>query len=196
MKRNLFAMGLLIGCSFITYAKELHGASQPSLQDYSEGERWVWRYKGVTSQGDVRADGTDTKQIILANGALALKTAHAVVPLTTIVKPETSNTPRYKWPLEVGKKWKFEQHWTSEDGTQGMTSQNAEVVSFKEETVAAGTFMAYTIRYDGEISDSKGYKAATRDIHVYAPKLKTFIKLTQRQDNYEYIEELIEYSKN
>ena len=95
----------------------------------------------------------------------------------------------------VGKKWIFEEHWTSEDGTTGATIQDAEVLSFKEETVEAGTFMAYKIRYKGKITNSRGYSADTEDIHWYAPKLKTFIKLTQSQADYLYIEELVEYSK-
>jgi len=68
-------------------------------------------------------------------------------------------------------------------------------VSFKSEKVEAGTFMAYTIQYKGKISNSRGYSAATEDVHVYAPELKTFIKLTQKQDDYLYTEELVKYSK-
>ena len=59
----------------------------------------------------------------------------------------------------------------------------------------AGTFMAYTIQYKGKMMNTRGYSANTDDIHVYAPELKTFIKLTQKQDDYLYIKELIEYSK-
>ena len=55
--------------------------------------------------------------------------------------------------------------------------------------------MAYTIQYKGKISNSRGYSAATEDVHVYAPELKTFIKLTQKQDDYLYTEELVKYSK-
>jgi len=195
MKLSLLPFYTLLSLCVLVSAAECKEASQPSLEDYTEGEKWVWKYKGETSQGEVRADGKDTKKIILKDGELAMETANAVIPLTTIVKKETSDTPRYNWPLKVGKKWKFEQKWTSEDGTKGMTSQDAEVISFKEEAVEAGTFMAYTIRYVGEISNSHGYKAKTKDVIVYAPELKTFIKLTQSQDDYEYVEELIEYSK-
>lgn len=122
-------------------------------------------------------------------------TAPRTFPLSDIVKPVDSKTSRYNWPLQVGKKWTFEDHWESEDGTKGSTIQDAEVLSFKAETVDTGTFMAYTIQYKGKITNTRGYSANTEDIHVYAPELKTFIKLTQIQDDYLYIEELIEYSK-
>jgi hypothetical protein len=171
------------------------GALQPTLADYTVGEKWVWKYKGVTKAGEVRADGKDTKKVISKNGELFMVTAPRTFPLSDIVKPADSKTSRYNWPLQVGKKWTFEDHWESEDGTKGSTIQDAEVLSFKAETVDAGTFMAYTIQYKGKITNTRGYSANTEDIHVYAPELKTFIKLTQIQDDYLYIEELIEYSK-
>jgi len=168
---------------------------QPTLADYKDGETWVWKYKGVTKAGEVRADGKDTKKIISKNGELFMVTAPGTFPLTDIVKPIDSKASRYNWPLQVGKKWTLEEHWESEDGTKGSTIQDAEVLSFKAETVEAGTFMAYTIQYKGKITNTRGYSANTEDIHVYAPELKMFIKLTQIQDDYLYVEELIEYSK-
>ena len=168
---------------------------QPKLTDYKEGETWVWKYKGVTTTGEVRADGRDSKKIISQDGELFMQTAAKAIPLAVIIKPVESKTPRYSWPLQVGKKWTFEEHWTSDDGTKGATIQDAQVLSFKEETVPAGTFMAYTIKYKGKITDSRGYSADTEDVHLYAPEVKTFIKLTQTQSGYLYVEELIEYSK-
>jgi hypothetical protein len=40
----------------------------------------------------------------------------------------------------------------------------------------------------------RGCHADVEDIHLYAPLLKTFIKLTQKQSDYLYVEELINYS--
>jgi hypothetical protein len=168
---------------------------QPTKADYNEGEKWIWKYKGVTTNGEIRANGKDTKKIITQNGVLSMLTNTATIPIANIVKPNQSKTARYSWPLHVGKKWVFEEHWTSEDGTKGSTIQDAEILSFKEESVEAGTFMAYTIKYKGKISNSRGYSADTEDVYLYAPKLKTFIKLTQRQKDYLYVEELIKYVK-
>ena len=168
---------------------------QPTQADYTEGEKWVWKYKGVTTSGEIRADGEDTQKIINQNGVLHMLTESNTIPLVNIVKPNESKSARYSWPLHVGKKWTFEERWTSDDGTKGATIQDAEVLSFKEETVEAGTFMAYTIKYKGKITNSRGYSADTVDVHLYAPKVKTFIKLTQLQKDYLYVEELIEYSE-
>jgi hypothetical protein len=169
-------------------------AKQPTLKDYSLGEKWVWKYKGVTDKGEVRSEGEDTRKIVKMYYGLGMTIGKDTVPVSEIVKPEVSKTPRYKWPLKVGEKWKYEKNWTSQDGTTGKQSQDVEVLSFKEETVAAGTFMAYTIQYKGTVSNSRGYNAKTDEVWLYAPEIKNFIKMSQTQDDFLYNEELIKYS--
>ena len=195
MQRHFFVILSVVLLMFGSTAIGADVTQQPKLADYTVGEKWVWKYKGVTSSGEIRADGTDTKTIISKNNELFMLTARGPLPLSDIVNPVDSKKSRYNWPLQVGKKWTLEEHWESEDGTKGATIQDAEVLSFKAETVEAGTFMAYTIQYRGQIKNSRGYRANTEDIHIYAPELKTFIKLTQIQDDYVYVEELIEYAK-
>lgn len=169
--------------------------NQPTLADYQVGETWVWKYKGVTTEGEVRSDGTDKRIIVQMNEGLGMTISNDTIPLTDIVKVDESETPKYDWPLEVGKTWKYENNWTSQDGTTGAQNQNAEVLSYQAETVEAGTFMAYTIKYTGKTTNSRGYNAEEEEIWLYAPAVKTFIKLTQSQGDFNYVEELIEYSK-
>jgi hypothetical protein len=188
----LLALVLLSACNDSTKSSI---TNQPTLTDYQVGEKWVWKYKGVTTEGDVRSDGTDTREILSFNGALGMTIGKDTIPVTEIVKPEERETPKYDWPLEVGKKWKYENSWTSQDGTTGNQSQNAEVLSYQEETVVAGTFMAYTIKYTGKTTNSRGYSANETEVWLYAPAIKNFIKLTQNQGDFNYVEELIEYSK-
>ena len=168
---------------------------QPTLADYQIGETWVWKYKGVTTEGEVRSDGTDTREIVKTKGVLGMTIGKDTILLSEMVKPKESKTPKYDWPLEVGKKWRYENNWTSQDGTTGNQSQDAEVLSYQEETVEAGTFMAYTIKYTGKTTNSRGYSANETEIWLYAPAVKNFIKLTQDQGDFHYVEELIEYSK-
>lgn len=184
-------MSLFVSCGL----KNTEGAVQPTLTDYSVGEKWVWKYKGVTTEGEVRSNGTDTRKIVDFNGALGMTIDKDTVLVSDIVQPEVSETPRYKWPLKVGETWKYKKDWTSQDGTTGTQSQDVEVLSLKKETVGAGTFMAYTIEYKGTVSNSRGYNAKTNEVWMYAPEIKTFIKMTQVQDGFSYTEELIEYSK-
>lgn len=168
---------------------------QPTLADYQVGEKWVWKYKGVTTEGEVRSDGVDTREIVMADGVLGMTIGKDTVPVTDIVKKDESKTPKYAWPMEVGKKWKYENNWTSQDGTTGSQNHDAEVLSYQEEKVAAGTFMAYTIKYTGKTTNSRGYNASEEEIWLYAPAVKNFIKLTQAQGDFLYVEELIEYSR-
>lgn len=169
---------------------------KPVLSDYSVGEKWVWKYKGVSGEGEVRSNGTDTKTIVDFKGELGMTTENDTILVSDIVKPSTSKTPRFQWPLEVGKKWVYKSDFESADGaTKGKFIQDAEVISYKEVTVEAGTFMAYTIEYKGKITNNRGLNARTDDVWIYAPKVKNFIYMTQDQDGFSYTEELIEHSK-
>jgi len=188
----LIAVVILCACNDTSKSST---TNQPTLADYTVGEKWVWKYKGVTTEGEVRSDGKDTREIVSIDGVLGMTIGNDTIPVTDIVKPEESETPKYDWPLEVGKKWKYENNWTSQDGTTGNQSQDAEVLSYKEETVEAGTFMAYTIEYTGKTTNSRGYSANEKEVWLYAPVIKNFIKLTQNQGDFLYVEELIEYSK-
>jgi len=149
--------------------KKSNLTQQPTLEDYQIGEQWVWKYKGVTTEGEVRSDGTDTRTIVRMDEGLGMTIGNDTIPLTDIVKPDESDTPKYDWPLEVSKTWKYENNWTSQDGTTGTQSQVAEVLSYQEETVEAGTFMAYTIKYTGNTTNSRGYNADEEEIWLYAP---------------------------
>ena len=98
----LLALVIHIACNDTTKTST---TQQPSLADYMVGEKWVWKYKGVTTEGEVRSDGTDTREIVSFDGALGMTIGKDTIPVTEIVKPEVSETPKFDWPLEVGKKW-------------------------------------------------------------------------------------------
>ena len=185
------ALMMLSGCNNWTNPDF---TKQPTISDYKVGEKWVWKYKGVTTKGEVRSEGRDKREIVEVKGELLITIGKDTIPVTEIVKPEVSNTPKYDWPLKVGKKWVYEENWTSQDGTTGKQRLNAEIVSYKEEKVEAGNFVAYTIHYNGKITNSRGYNAVVDEVWLYAPKVKNFIKLTQKQDDFVYNEELVEYS--
>lgn len=195
MKRYLSIFTFLVLLTACDSPKKSDVTSQPVLADYQVGEKWVWKYKGVTTAGEVRSEGTDTRAIILNEGILSMATVKDTIPVADIVQKDESETPKYDWPIQVGKKWKYENNWTSEDGTTGSQNQLAEIVSYQEEEVEAGTFMAYTIKYTGKITNSRGYDADEEEIWLYAPSIKNFIKLTQSQGDFLYVEELIEYSR-
>lgn len=181
---------MMVSC-FKQHEKVTH---KPTLKDYTIGERWEWKYKGQSTEGEVRSQGIDVKEIVYKKGELGMTHNNDTILVSDLVKPNKSETPRFKWPLEVGKTWVYETDFTSAVGVKGKFRQNAEVISYKEVTVEAGTFMAYTIDYKGAITNSKGLNLKTDEVWIYAPKIKNFIKLTQEQDGFIYHEELIKYS--
>ena len=183
---------LLISCG----QHRVEQVNKPTMAEYSVGEKWTWKYKGQSSEGEVRSNGIDIKEIVDFNGGLGMTIGNDTLYLADVLKPTTSKTPRYKWPLKVGKKWTYKTEFTSADGSNtGTFMQDAEVVSYQKVTVEAGTFMAYTIEYKGEIKNSRGQSTKTDDVWVYAPEVKNFIKMTQIQDGFLYNEELVDYLK-
>lgn len=195
---NATKLVLILALSFLASCKsnpDKTSTQKPALSDYSMGEKWVWKFKGVSDQGEIRSKGTDTKTIVDFKGKLGLTVGNDTILVSEIVKPSKSKTPRFQWPLEVEKKWVYQSDFESADGsTKGKFIQDAEVVSYKEVTVEAGTFMAYTIEYKGKITNNRGLNTRTDDVWIYAPKIKNFIYMTQEQDGFSYTEELIEYS--
>ena len=60
-----FAVVILSACSNPTKSGI---TQQPTLADYQVGEKWVWKYKGVTTAGEIRSDGEDTREIVSSDG--------------------------------------------------------------------------------------------------------------------------------
>ncbi len=158
------------------------------------GEKWLWKWERSVD-GAVRAEGEDIQEVVAYNGELGLWNGADTVLLSSTLKPEQGPTPFRSWPLQVGKKWKYESEWENNEGTKGKTSQDAEVVAFEEVTVAAGTFRAYRIEYKGIVTNSRGFKGEMTDIWWYAPDLKTYVKHVNDDGYGLYTNELIGYSK-
>ena len=167
---------------------------KPTLNDYEIGEKLTWDWRRSVD-GKVRAQGEDYREVVKFKNTLGFYYGNNdTIKIATTLNKEPSKTPRYNWPLKVGKKWKYEVKWSNDEGTTGKTSQDAEVVSYDEVIVAAGKFMAYKIEYKGRISNSRGYDAEVEDVWWYAPAIKSYIKHTQNDGEGLYINELIKYS--
>ena len=169
-------------------------SEQPILSDFKIGEKWTWKWQRSVN-GKAQAQGDDYQEVVKYKNTLGFNYGKDTVKIETILNRKPSKTPQYDWPLKVGKKWKYEMEWENNEGTSGKTSQDVKIVSFKEETVAAGKFMAYKIEYKGRISNSRGFDGKLVDVWWYAPAIKTYIKHTQDDGEGLYLNELINYSK-
>ena len=166
---------------------------QPTVNDFRIGEKWTWKWSR-TVEGEVKAEGVDLLEIVGYNGGLGFWNGVDTVQVWDALVQKKSATPFRDWPLKVGKKWKFEDKWENNEGTTGTTSQEVEVVSFGEITVAAGKFMAFKIEYRGTVVNSRGFNGKMNDDWWYAPALKTYVKHVN-DDNYGlYVNELIDYA--
>lgn len=175
-------------------------AYQPKVSDYKVGEKWTWEWKSSVN-GEVRGQGKDVQEVVNFKNELGFyfdNTKQDTVKATKVLNRKKSKTPFRDWPLEVGKKWTYENEWVNESGEKGKTSQRAEVISFEEVDVPAGKFKAYKIEYNGFIENYEaGGKGKVTDTFWYCPELKVNIKHIQKGANdFMYSSELVEYTMN
>lgn len=168
--------------------------NEPIVKDYQMGEKWTWKWERKV-EGEVRAEGEDIQQVVKYNGTLGLWNGADTLEIPIAANKNQSSTPFRNWPLQVGKKWKYESEWANNEGTTGKTSQDVEVVSFEEMHVEAGKFNAYKIEYKGIVTNSRGFKGGMTDIWWYSPELKTYIKHINDDGYGLYTNELTSYSK-
>ena len=166
----------------------------PILKDYTLGEKWIWKWERVV-EGEVRAQGEDMQEVVNYRGTLGLWNGVDTVQISNTLHQEQGSTPFRNWPLQVGKKWKYESEWENNEGTTGKTSQDVEITAFEELHVVAGTFKAYQIEYKGIVTNSRGFKGEMTDIWWYSPELKTYIKHVNDDGYGLYTNELTSYSK-
>lgn len=167
-------------------------SSEPSLNEYTIGEKWVWLEKSV-AEGRTRWEGKELQEVVDFKGSLGLWNGMDTVLISSTINQKQSSTPFRDWPLKVGKKWKYESEWANSEGTPMKTSLNAEVVSYGEEAVLAGRYLAYKIEYRGTITNAIGGAADIKEDYWYAPALKVNIRKVQDDGYGSYVLELYDY---
>ncbi len=189
----LLVIGLLNACSTAPATKTEESLTEkPSLNEYRIGEKWTWLEKSVAGE-KIRWEGEERLEVVDFNGSLGLWNGTDTILVSNYFDQESSSTPFRKWPLKVGKKWKYESRWTNAEGTAMITSQDVEVVSYGEVVVLAGRFMAYKIEHTGTFTNSKSGSGKMNDTYWYAPALKMNIRHTQDDGYGSYVLELYDY---
>lgn len=189
----LLVTGLLNACSTAPATKsEVAITEKPSLNEYKIGEKWTWLEKSVAAE-KIRWEGEERLEVVDFNGSLGLWNGTDTILVSNDFDQEPSNTPFRKWPLKVGKKWKYESTWTNADGTAMITSQDVEVVSYGEMVVLAGRFMAYKIEHTGTFTNSRSGSGKMNDTYWYSPALKMNIRHIQDDGYGSYVLELYDY---
>lgn len=189
-RKVIFHFALLLVFSNCASTK----TNQPTLKDYTIGEKWTWKWERAV-EGEIRAQGEDIQEVVNYNGTMGLWNGADTVQISKTTNQKQSSTPFRNWPLQVGKNGNTSQNGKIMKVLRGKTSQDAEIVSFEELNVVAGTFKAYKIVYKGIVTNSRGFKGEMTDIWWYSPALKTYIKHINEDGYGVYVNELTSYSK-
>lgn len=192
VNKTLFYLIALLSIGACTSVSQPNSTEEPTLSEFRIGETWVWHWERSVD-GEIQAEGEDFQEVVDFDGTLGFWNGFDTILITSTLN-QKSSTPFRDWPLKIGKKWKYESSWENDEGTTGTTSQDVEVVSFEEVTVAAGKFMAYKLEYRGTIVNSRGFNGEMKDDWWYAPALKTYIRHVNDDGYGIYINELIAYS--
>ncbi len=199
MKVNtLFAILALLIISACNTSVKPVTATEPIIKDYVVGEQWEYTYKS-TSEGKIMNEGKTTKEVVAYKNGLGFSYGKDTIQITNPAS-EKSATPNKDWPLEVGKKWRYESEAPNGVGDRMTIKQDVEVISYGDVTVKSGTFKAFKIVYTGTIRNHKYSKTGglSNDVWWYAPALKSYIKHTQDNGdvfNFSYVNELSKYHK-
>lgn len=185
--RHLAAMILLTTTPLV----QAQTAEMPTPESFAVGDRWEWRQVDSRTKQE---EGRRTRVVVLVEGVLKFSDGGRTSQLSQAFIGAPSPQPWRVWPLQVGKKWKYEEQWTRKDGGSGSTRQNVEVVAYEEVSVPAGKFMAYKIEYRGWYQrNQRGHGGRQDDTYWYAPEVKADVKHVREDKENMYTRELTSY---
>lgn len=96
-------------------------------------------------------------------------------------REKSSNPKLLAFPLEVGKRWQFVNHWLFKPkGSQGKSAVEVVVVGYEKVTVPAGEFEAFKLTSKEAMSGTSPigsqYGAETTRTYWYAPAARSIVK--------------------
>lgn len=168
-------------------------AQMPPASDFKVGDRWEWR------QLDDRTGLEERKfarTVIDVDGAIQFTNGLENYQISALIIDGGylhSDKPWRVWPLEVGKKWRFEGEWARSDSATGNTRQDVEVVAYEEVVVPAGKFMAFRIEHHGFYQNARRRSGQQNDTYWYAPEARADVKHHRDDGHNLYTRELLSY---
>ena len=167
-------------------------AEIPTPTSFQVGDVWEWkRFNNRTKLEEGQQSRTVVKDgdlLVFSNGGGTSQISNAFIG-------EPSASPWRVWPLEVGKKWKYDAAWQRADGVSGTTKQDVAVVAHEEVVTPAGKFMAFKLEYRGFYSNSRGGSGKQHDIYWYAPEVRADVKHIRDDGSNQYMRELVSFKK-
>ena len=138
-------------------------AEMPEPTAFVVGDTWVWRQVDNRTKLE---EALLARTVVIVGGILRFSSGRGNSQVSTAFVGNPSRKPWRVWPLEVGKKWAYDEDWTRRDGVTGNTQQDAQVVAYEEVTVPAGKFMAFKIEHQGWYRTSQGGSGRQLDTSI------------------------------
>jgi hypothetical protein len=160
-------------------------AQKADRPDVRAGDQW--RFAVV--YGDHVSAEPNRVWVVTSVGAGAIEATENGEPL--LLTPElnvresprerSSNPRALQFPLEVGKRWRFETDWVFKPkASHGSVLIDVEVVAHEKLTVAAGEFDAFRLVAKGVLRGTSPigsrYDAVTTTTYWYAPQARAVVK--------------------
>ncbi len=165
----------------------------PAPTTFNVGDTWEWRQVDNRTKLE---EGKRTRTVVKDDGVLKFSGETGnFFQLSAAFLGRPLEKPWRVWPLEVGKKWVYEEDWTRADGVTGNTKQDAAVVAYEEVTVPAGKFIAFKIEHRGWYRNSRGSNGKQNDTFWYAPDANADVKHIRDDGWNMYTRELITYKR-
>lgn len=180
---------ICISASAISQAQT---AEIPDLSSFNVGDKWEWRRIDNRTKQE---EGKFSRAIVKVDGILLFSDGKTNRQISEDFIGKASTKPWRVWPLELRKKWEYDEDWTRDDGVSGNTKQNVEVVAYEEVTVPAGKFMAFKIEHKGWYRRNGGGSGKQNDVYWYAPDAKANVKRTRDDGHNLWTQELVSYEK-
>ena len=129
----------------------------------------VWVIRSVTATG---IEGTENGEPLMLTPDLGVLESP---------RHKDSNPRALTFPLEVGKRWRYESNWLFKPkGSQGRTIVDVAVVGHEKVRVAAGEFDAFKLVAKGSLHGTSPinsqYAGETTETYWYAPTARTIVK--------------------
>lgn len=182
----------VVACLVATATAQAQKAEMPAATAFNVGDTWEWRQ--VDSRTKLE-EGKRTRTVVKDDDVLKFSGEGGNLELSAAFLGIPLQKPWRVWPLEVGKKWAYEEDWTRADGVTGNTQQDAAVVAYEEVSVPAGKFMAFKIEHRGWYQNSRGRNGHQNDTFWYAPDVTADVKHIRDDGFNKYTRELISYKR-
>lgn len=142
------------------------------VEYYATPSRSPNRHWVITSVDRERIEGTDNHE------RLTLTPEMNVLESS---RTRSSNPRALSFPLEVGRRWRYESEWFFKPkGSNGKIAAEVEVVGFEKVAVVAGEFDAFRLAATENLSGTSPinsqYGGQVRETYWYAPAARAIVK--------------------